>query len=424
MRILIWCPFVNAGGGIRLLTRLAPAIAEQPDVACVRLLAPRMAFGDHDLQMSQKNKLEYVALEHYGLRHWLAQAPEASGRLYRNRLLSAVMRRLLPRLIDRIEAAQLWKQSRDVDVVYAFWPHTRPFHPAQAPIVCTYQDTTFLDFPEILGSQMTEEERQWAEVWLRNAAQVVVSSQSVQERLIHHFGPQYASAEIIHHNISPDRGIPQTASPGILTALPRRYILYPANLNAHKNHEMLLIAWSRFAQRNQISLVLTGEGTEILANRQPAAQPTYWQHDRLVGLRDRLQLRPDKDFLALGYVPDDALTGIMRGAMGVIMPTLSEGGGSYPVEEALSNGIPVLCSDIPALREHVAMHTAEVVWFDPLSVDSIVYSLETFVKDYDLYKQSAVAGMQDPRPMWDDIASRYVDVFHRVIRSAIATRTR
>src|SRR5438105_4062184 len=37
MKILIWCPQVSFGGGLRLLQQLAPAIARHPDVEFVRL---------------------------------------------------------------------------------------------------------------------------------------------------------------------------------------------------------------------------------------------------------------------------------------------------------------------------------------------------------------------------------------------------
>ena len=46
--------------------------------------------------------------------------------------------------------------------------------------------------------------------------------------------------------------------------LPQRYLIYPANLNSHKNHFNLLIAFERWPQRSTIPLVLVGEGTELL----------------------------------------------------------------------------------------------------------------------------------------------------------------
>jgi hypothetical protein len=117
-------------------------------------------------------------------------------------------------------------------------------------------------------------------------------------------------------------------------------LLYPANLNAHKNRETLLIAWARFPDRERMPLVFVGEYTQALRPDWELRRSTYWLHDHLFGLVRRIGLQYGPDFYALGYVSDGQMEHIMRGAWGMIMPSLSEGGGSYPVEEALTYGIP------------------------------------------------------------------------------------
>jgi glycosyltransferase involved in cell wall biosynthesis len=51
-----------------------------------------------------------------------------------------------------------------------------------------------------------------------------------------------------------------------------------------------------------------------------------------------------------GQVPDDELAAILTGARALVFPSDDEGYGLPPVE-ALACGTPVVCTDIPALRE-------------------------------------------------------------------------
>ena len=54
--------------------------------------------------------------------------------------------------------------------------------------------------------------------------------------------------------------------------------------------------------------------------------------------------------LELGTLPDSRVTELLAGARALLFPSFAEGYG-LPVAEALGLGVPVLCSDLPALRE-------------------------------------------------------------------------
>ncbi|MCG3144868.1 MAG: hypothetical protein HONDAALG_02378 [Gammaproteobacteria bacterium] len=407
LKILIWCPLVNLGGGARLLAQLSEAIARQPDVELVRLIAG----ASHNLNLRGETPVEVIELAQ---KAWLDREGRILGIRGTGRLKQS-LRDVVRRGADE-RLAQLRQTSQDCDVVYVFWPHRQAFLQLEKPVVCTFQDATFFDFPEILGAE-TSAEWQRSAVWLRESTEVVVSSHATRTALVRHFGPHCERATVIHHAILPakldGREVQRTA---LVTSLPHNYVVCPATVTTHKNHYALLIAWSRFARRREYPLVLLGPGTQEIMSMGPKWSG-YWQYDRISGVAARSGLRLKEDWYALGYVADDEVMPLVSNAAALIMPTLSEGGGSYPVEEALSVGTPVLCSDIPVMREHIGGRSAKIAWFDPESPDSIVCALDHLFDYYDDYKRSTLAAMSDPRPAWDDIAAQYVRVFQRAVRS-------
>jgi len=413
MRVLVWNPLISLGGGVRLLLRLLPALARQPGVELVRLAVPEEVLARGELPRPDAPNVELVPIVAErpirSARDWLATDGRVLGVRGTGRLRRALRRRLLPDARPW-EAERLAEAGRDCDVLYAFWPHRQRFPDVGMPVVCTIQDVTLLEFPEILGADETRREWATTEGWLRGSRRVVVSSRSTRDKLARLFGPELARATIIHHAISP--AVPAAdGPPRVRAGIRPRYIVYPANTTIHKNHYALLVAWSRFARRHDFSLVLFGAWTDTMNLRPPAWDP-HWQQARLAALVHRLGLRPGTDFHALGYVDDAEVTELVRGATALIMPSLAEGGGSYPVEEALDFGVPVLCSDIPVMREHLARRSARIGWFDPESPEAIVRALDELLGDYDAARASAVRGMHDPRPSWDDVAAEYAAVLH------------
>jgi glycosyltransferase involved in cell wall biosynthesis len=106
--------------------------------------------------------------------------------------------------------------------------------------------------------------------------------------------------------------------------LPPRYLLFVGTAQPRKGLDVLLAAHE--ADEGLPPLVLAG--------------PAGWA----VPAPSSQRVHP------VGYLDDGDLRSVVAGARALVLPTYAEGFG-LPVLEALATGIPVVCSDVPALRE-------------------------------------------------------------------------
>jgi glycosyltransferase involved in cell wall biosynthesis len=72
-------------------------------------------------------------------------------------------------------------------------------------------------------------------------------------------------------------------------------------------------------------------------------------------------LKVENKIRILGHIPKEDQISLMKNALGVVQPTLFEGGpGGGSASEAISLGVPVIASDIPINRE---MNCGKVTFF-------------------------------------------------------------
>lgn len=121
-------------------------------------------------------------------------------------------------------------------------------------------------------------------------------------------------------------------------ATDRPYFLCIGTIEPRKNHLLLLNIWRRLAES-------MGDAAPrlILIGRRG------WENENVIDLLERsVALRGH--VIEMPDVDDRRLTQLMAGARAVLLPSFAEGYG-MPVAEALAAGVPVICSDIGALRE-------------------------------------------------------------------------
>jgi glycosyltransferase involved in cell wall biosynthesis len=131
--------------------------------------------------------------------------------------------------------------------------------------------------------------------------------------------------------------IPAPAMPVAVPSEP--YFICVGTIEPRKNHLLLLNLWRAMAD----TLPHGAIPRLIIVGRRG------WENEQVIDMLERctaLQGHVDE----LNGCSDQHMQALLHGARALLLPSFAEGYG-MPVAEALSVGTPVICSDLPALRE-------------------------------------------------------------------------
>lgn len=183
----------------------------------------------------------------------------------------------------------------------------------------------------------------------------------------------------------------------------RPYFLCIGTIEPRKNHLLLLNVWRRMVE----SMGEAAPRLILIGRRGWENENVIDLLDRSVVLRGHVVEQPDVD--------DRQLTRLLGGAQAVLLPSFAEGYG-MPVTEALAAGVPVICSDISALREAGGDLPD---YLDPL--DGIGW-MRTIL-DYARPDSTLRAAQCDRMRGWAPMAwSRHIDIVLDVVEAAAGER--
>jgi glycosyltransferase involved in cell wall biosynthesis len=132
------------------------------------------------------------------------------------------------------------------------------------------------------------------------------------------------------------------------------------------------------------------------------------------------QLNVDDRVRFPGWVPEPELEGLYRLASCFVLPSLIEGFG-LPVLEAMARGVPVACSDRPALPE-VAGEAA--ILFDPQNQDAVTAAIKRLLGDPALARTLVGRGRERVRSFtWERTAKETIASYRKALASKGITQT-
>lgn len=176
------------------------------------------------------------------------------------------------------------------------------------------------------------------------------------------------------------------------------YLLYAGGLGMRKNLRRMVDAFAlaRAVTGSSARLFITGELAEVgLALKDYVARSGY-----------------DGFVTFTGYVPDQELPSLYRGALASIYPSLNEGFG-LPVIESMACGTPVITSRGSAMEEVAG---GRAVLADPLDINDMAAAIGALLTDRELAVSIGRRGPERARQFsWEKAAGQCLDIYERIL---------
>ncbi|AWB35013.1 glycosyltransferase family 4 protein [Orrella marina] len=288
-----------------------------------------------------KNKLFFQDSISFGfttLKHGDILIHFSNAPLVDERGIGRVTRELLKSLSKNLEAVSSHCSS-DEEYKHVYFYSSIHWCPADPPrpAVVMIHDVIPLLFPDQFPRPIVEDWKNRLRETARKVDHIVTISKSNVQHLQHELAIDPTRISVIHNGVSPL----ETRADCKVDLPHAPFIVYLGSYDRHKNVEVVLQALTS-RKLAEIHLVLIGD------------------NHRCSGVAQRLGIADRVHFL--GKLDDGAVANVLKKSVALVFPSLFEGFGLPPLEAALL-GVPVICSNRPAMTELIQ---TGFIFCDPL----------------------------------------------------------
>lgn len=298
---------------------------------------------------------------------------------------------------------EMWRRPPELLFVPA---HTIPLiHPKK--VVTTCHDVAFLRLPSVYSRLAIKYHEFAIKFAVKHAIKIITVSEFTKNELIEFFKISPERVAVVRngydrerYKLIEDRGVVEQVLQKYNLRQP--YILYLGRLELKKNTPGLVQAFgilqhsSRFMPHNpELKLLLIG-------------QPGFGFEKVTEAI---VESNLHNEIIMLGWVDEADLPYLMAGAKLFVFPSFYEGFG-IPVLEAMACGVPVVASDIPALRE-VAGEAAYFI--DSYSPENIAEGISLVLGDEHLQEDLKIHGLARAEDFsWEKCAKETWEVLESI----------
>ncbi len=258
-------------------------------------------------------------------------------------------------------------------------------------------DVIPLSHPEFARPQGAEDHRKRVRTIDSYASGIIGNSQATLEALRPHLRRPLEERVVRVAHFGADAPDPFASE---AQAVPDRpYFVYISTIEPRKNHLLLLNIWRRLIEE-------MGDAAPVLV----LIGRRGWENENVIDMLERGELLRGH-VIEAGQVTDAQMQALVAGARAMLMPSFAEGFG-MPVVEALSAGVPVICSDILAHRE-VGGDAPDYI--DPLDGIGWLRAICAYATPRSLPRQAQLARIGAWRaPTWRDYFDIVTDLIEEV----------
>ncbi len=300
---------------------------------------------------------------------------------------------------------QLTKLNLDV-----IWhPDNKEFVNCIPNSVVTIHDLTPIKYPDVIFSKsrlLQSRQRMYfylmKKAW-KKAKTIITVSQSSANDIVDLLGVSKARVKVVPNGVGEQfkKKFTQEQAEAILEKykITKPYIFYIGGLNAHKNVETLIRAFSVISDE-KVNLVIGGK----TSNDNSSGQNTYFKIHKLAE-----ELGVVKRVTFTGFIDDQDLPCLYKKAEVFVYPSLYEGFGLPPLE-AMASGTPVVASNVSSIPEVVG---DSGVLLDPTDPHQFALAIDNILVNPNLRQDLSAKGIDRAENFnWKEAAKRIESILN------------
>lgn len=266
--------------------------------------------------------------------------------------------------------------------------------------VVTLHDTIPLKFPQEFRAVLDLKKFREALIYVISKADAVVcNSECTRKDIIELCAAAQKKVCVVYHGVGEDfyRVTDERKISEVLARyrIKRNYIINVSRLDYNKNTTTLIRAFGLFKKNHDLKLVIVGKSGD--------------KQEEVFSTIDKLELTDS--VIYTGYIPHEDLVVLLSAAKIFVFPTLYEGFG-LPNLEAMKCGVPVVSSDIAAVKE-IAADAALLV--DPCDPQELSGAMCKVISDRSLRDSLIAKGRERVKLFtWEKTAEKTLEVYRTI----------